>query len=187
MMREVPMAIALLCNYNMWRSIHRQTTKSASSTKSASLTKSASPEYQTKNMCQNLTEPPSSKAGPSEEPAEEPKPFRIRILESIIVFITMVTSERCAICRMVDFVIQGSSGKVTIENLVFDRFTSILKEDIQFDFTKQSIFYHCTKGMVVAFTNERFWKAAIRDMYISVMDSFDFHVKEKGEFLSGHD
>ena len=99
----------------------------------------------------------------------------------------MVTSERCTICRMVDFVIQGSSGNVTIENLAFDRFTSILKEDIQFDFTKQSIFYHCTKGMAVAITNERSWKAAIGDMYIGGMDSFDFHVKEKGEFLSRHD
>ena len=51
------MAIAQKCNYNMRRSIRRRTTKSAS------LTKSASPEYQTNNMCQNLAEPPSSKAG----------------------------------------------------------------------------------------------------------------------------
>ena len=88
---------------------------------------------------------------------------------------------------MVNFVIQSSSGNVTIENLAFDWFTSILKEDIQFDFTKHSIFYHCTKGMTVAITNKRSWKAAIGDMYIGGMDSFDFHVKEKGEFLSRHD
>jgi hypothetical protein len=133
------MAIAQKCNYNMRHSIRCRTTKSAS------------PEYQTNNMCQDLTEPPSLKAGP----ADEPKSFRIQTLESIMVFITMVISERCTICRMVDFVIQGSSGNVTIENLAFDRFTSILKEDIQFDFTKQSIFYHCTKGMAVAITNEQ--------------------------------
>ena len=182
------MAIAQKCNYNMRRSIRRRTTKPASLTKSASPTKSTSPtksaslEYQINNVCQGLTEPLSSKAGL----ADEPKSFRVRTLESIMVFITMVASERCTICRMVDFVIQGSSGNVMIENLAFDRFTSILKEDIQFDPTKHSIFYHCTKGMAVAITNERSWKAAIGDMYIGGMDSFDFHVKEKGEYLSRH-
>jgi hypothetical protein len=57
---------------------------------------------------------------------------------------------------MVDFLMQGSSGNMTIESLVFDQFTSILKEDIQFDWTKHNIFYCCTKGMAVAITNERF-------------------------------
>jgi hypothetical protein len=87
---------------------------------------------------------------------------------------------------MVDFVIQGSSSNVTIENLAFDRFTSILKEDIQFDSTKHNIFYLYTKGMTVAITNKWSWKAAIGDMYIGGMDSFDFHIKEKGEYISGH-
>ena len=77
---------------------------------------------------------------------------------------------------MVDFVMQDSSGNVTIESLAFDRFTFILKEDIQFDLAKHSIFYCCTKGMAVAITNERSWKVAIGDMYIGGMDSFDFHV-----------
>jgi hypothetical protein len=40
--------------------------------------------------------------------------------------------------------------------------------------------------MPVAITNERFWKAAIRDMYTSGMNSFDFHVEKKGEYMSGH-
>jgi hypothetical protein len=103
-----------------------------------------------------------------------------------MVFITMVASEKCTICRMVDFVMQGSSGNVTIESLAFDRFTSILKEDIQFDSAKHSIFYRCTKGMAVAITNERSWKAAIGDMYTGGMNSFDFHVQEKGEYMSAH-
>jgi hypothetical protein len=171
------MAIAQKCNYNMRRSIRRRTTLSAS------------PEHQTNSMCQgvmeplpNITEPPL----PEAEPADELKPFRVRTLESTMVFITMVTSEKCTICRMVDFVVQGSSGNVTIESLAFDRFTSILKEDIQFDSVKHSIFYHCTKGMAVAITNERSWKAAIGDMYAGGMDSFDFHVQEKGEYMSAH-
>ena len=161
----------------MRRSIRRRTTLSAS------------PEHQTNSMCQgvmeplpNITEPPL----PEAEPADELKPFRVRTLESTMVFITMVTSEKCTICRMVDFVVQGSSGNVTIESLAFDRFTSILKEDIQFDSVKHSIFYHCTKGMAVAITNERSWKAAIGDMYTGGMDSFDFHVQEKGEYMSAH-
>ena len=87
---------------------------------------------------------------------------------------------------MVNFIIQDSNGNVTIESLVFDRFTSILKEDIQFNSAKHSIFYDCTKGMVVAITNERSWKAAIGDMYTGGMDSFDFHVKEKGEYMSAY-
>ena len=164
------MAIAQKCNYNIRRSIQRRTTISGSS------------EHQVDSVCQDITEPPASKA----EPAGEPKPFRVRTLESIMVFITMVTSERCTICRMVDFVMQDSSGNVTIESLAFDRFTSILKEDIQFDFTKHNIFYRCTKGMAVAITNERSWKAAIGDMYTGGMNSFDFHVEEKGEYMSGH-
>ena len=171
------MAIAQKCNYNMRRSIRRRTTLSAS------------PEHQTNSMCQgvmeplpNITEPPL----PEAEPADELKPFRVRTLESTMVFITMVTSEKCTICRMVDFVVQGSSGNVTIESLAFDRFTSILKEDFQFDLVKHSIFYHCTKGMAVAITNERSWKAAIGDMYAGGMDSFDFHVQEKGEYMSAH-
>ena len=98
----------------------------------------------------------------------------------------MVTSEKCTICRIVDFVMQDSSGDVTIESLAFDWFTSILKEDIQFDSAQHSIFYRCTKGMVVAIINERSWKAAIGDMYTGGMDSFDFHVKEKGEYMSAY-
>ena len=142
-------------------------------------TLSASLEHQTDSICHdviepfpNITEPPPLEA----EPADELKPFHIRILESIMVFITMVTNEKCTICRMVNFVVQGSSGNVTIESLAFDRFTSILKEDIQFDSAKYSIFYRCTKGMAVAITNERSWKAAIGDIYTGGMDSFDFHV-----------
>src|SRR5580692_2558530 len=131
---------------------------------------------------QNVMEPPLTKA----EPVDEPKPFRVRTLESIMVFITMVASERCTICRMVDFVMQGSSGNLTIESLEFDRFTSILKEDIQFNSNEHNIFYRCTKGMPVAITNERSWKAAIGDMYAGGMDSFDFHVQEKGEYMSAH-
>ena len=83
------MAIAQKCNYNMRRSMHRQTTISGSS------------EYQPDSMCrditeplQNITEPPLTKA----EPVDELKPFRVQTLESIMVFITMVTSERCTIC-----------------------------------------------------------------------------------------
>ena len=171
------MAIAQKCNYNMRRSIRRRTTLSAS------------PEHQTNSMCQgvmeplpNITEPPL----PEAEPADELKPFRVRTLESTMVFITMVTSEKCTICRMVDFVVQGSSGNVTIESLAFDRFTSILKEDIQFNSDEHNIFYRFTKGMAVAITNERSWKAAIGDMYTGGMDSFDFYIEKKGEYMSGH-
>ena len=139
------MAIAQKCNYNMRRSVRRRTTISGS------------PKHRADSMCQDITEPPQDVTEPppsKAEPADERKPFRVRTLESIMVFITMVTNERCTICRMVDFVMQGSSGNVTIESLAFDQFTSILKEDIQFDSTKHNIFYRCTKGMAVAITNE---------------------------------
>ena len=168
------MAIAQKCNYTMRCSIRQRTTLSVS------------PEHQTDSMCQdvmeplpNITEPPLLEAGL----ADELKPFCVQTLESIMIFITMVASEKCTICRMVDFVMQDSSGNVTIESLAFNRFISILKEDIQFDLAKHSIFYRCTKGMVVAITNEQSWKAAIRDMYTGGMDSFDFHVKEKGKYM----
>jgi hypothetical protein len=176
------MAIAQKCNYNMRRSMRRRTTISGS------------PKHRADSMCQDvtkppqdITEPPPSMGEPADEPkTDKPKPFRIRTLESIMVFITMATSERCTICRMVDFVMQGSSGNLTIESLAFDRFTSILKEDIQFDSNEHNIFYRCTKGMAVAITNERSWKAAIGDMYTGSMDSFDFYVEKKGEYMSGH-
>jgi hypothetical protein len=138
-------------------------------------------------MCRDVMKPPPSKAEPADKlKTDEPKPFRVRTLESIMVFITMVTSERCTICRMVDFVMQGSSGNLTIESLAFDRFTSILEEDIQFDSNEYNIFYRCTKSMAVAITNERSWKAAIGDMYIGGMDSFDFYIEKKDEYMSGH-
>jgi hypothetical protein len=38
--------------------------------------------------------------------------------------------------------------------------------------------------MAVDITNERSWKAAIGDMYAGGMDSFDFHVKKKDEYMS---
>jgi hypothetical protein len=40
--------------------------------------------------------------------------------------------------------------------------------------------------MAVAITNEWSWKAAIGDIYTGGRDSFDFHVKEKSEYMSGH-
>ena len=168
-------AIAQKCNYNMWRSMRRRSTISGS------------PKHQADSMCQDVTEPPPSKAQPADgSKTDKLKPFRVRTLESIMVFITIATSERCTICRMVDFVIQGSSGNLTIESLAFDRFTSILKEDIQFDSNKHNIFYRCIKGMAVAITNERSWKAATGDMYTGGMDSFDFYIEKKGEYMSGH-
>jgi hypothetical protein len=87
---------------------------------------------------------------------------------------------------MVDFVMQDSSSNVTIKSLAFDRFTSILQKDIQFDLAKHRIFYRYTKGMAVAITNERSWKVVIGDMYTGGMDSFDFHVKEKSEYMSAY-
>ena len=136
------MAIAQKCNYNMWRSIRRQTTLSASL------------EHQTDSMCQdvmeplpNIIEPPL----PEAEPTVELKPFRVQTLESIMVFITMVASKKCTICRMVDFVVQGSSGNVTIESLAFDRFTSILKEVLGGRLVVSGVIYwsQCVEGSVV--------------------------------------
>jgi hypothetical protein len=85
---------------------------------------------------------------------------------------------------MVDFVMQQWGGGLTIESLSFDRFVSILKEEIQFDPAEHGIFYSCTRGMTVPIPNERAWKAAIGDMYAGGMDTFDFHVEETGEYLS---
>ena len=177
------MAIAQKCNYNMRRSMRHRTTISESL------------KHQADSMCQDVTKPPQNiMEPPPQRPSWRMKQRQMNrshfvyghLNESIMVFITMATSERCTICRMVDFVIQGSSGNLTIESLAFDRFTSILKEDIQFNLGEHNIFYRCTKGMAVAITNERSWKAAIRDMYAGGMDSFDFHVEKNGEYMSGH-
>ena len=105
------------------------------------------------------------------------------MLDSIIVLITMGTGRRCTVYRMVDFVIQQISSSLIIESLLFDQFVSILKEDIQFDLAKHVIFYSCTREMMVSITNEQSWKAAIGDMYTGSMDTFDFHIKESGEYL----
>jgi hypothetical protein len=119
------------------------------------------------------------------EPASESKTIGRRPLDSIVVFITMGTGRRCTICRMVDFATRGSSSSITIESLSFDRFVSILEEEIQFDPAGHGIFYRCTRGVTVPIGNERSWKAAIGDMYAGGVDTFDFHIEETGEHLYG--
>ena len=99
------------CTYNMRHSMRRQTMISGSS------------EHQPDSMYQDITESLQNVIEPlltKAEPVDEPKPFHVRTLESIIVFIAIVTSERCTKCQMVDFVMQGSSGNLTIESLEFD-------------------------------------------------------------------
>ena len=55
-------------------------------------------------------EPPLTKA----EPVDEPKPFHVQTLESIMVFITMVASERCTICRMVVL-----GGRLVVSGVIY--------------------------------------------------------------------
>ena len=164
-------AIAQKCNYNM----RRQTMKQGS------------PDHGSEIMDQgrNLeTTLSGSEAATDSKPeiGSDPRTKGIRTLDSIMVFITWGTGGRCTICRMVDFVTQGLSSSLTIESLSFDRFVSILKEEIQFDPAEHKISYACTRGMTVPIANERTWKAAIGDMYAGGMDTFDFRIEESGDF-----
>jgi hypothetical protein len=89
-----------------------------------------------------------------EEPVSELKIIDKRMLDFIIVFITMGKGRRYAICQMVDFVIQGSSSSIIIKNLLFNQFISILEEEIQFEPARHQIVYCYTKRITVPITNE---------------------------------
>ncbi len=73
------------------------------------------------------------------------------------------------------------SDSITVEDLAYKQFVTVLHEDIQFDKARHTISYHCSDGITVPIANERSWKATIGEMYIEGLDRFVFHIEEKSE------
>jgi hypothetical protein len=73
---------------------------------------------------------------------------------------------KSSICWIRDLVNAAVAvGDIIVDNLLFDWFTMILEEDLEYDSSTHNIVYNCTgqKGMKV--WNERTWKAAMEEMY----------------------
>lgn len=159
-------AIAQKCSYNMRRRRVR----------------SESPAHTTDMEVQDRLRSPaptSNVVGP------RPSKYR-RSLETITVHTSMVASGRYSICRLLDFASEESIEPLTIDSLAYDKFITVLGEDIQFDTVKHTISYSYAKDIMVPITNERSWKAAIVDMHIQGMERFRFHVEELGKWPNNH-
>jgi hypothetical protein len=88
------------------------------------------------------------------------------------------------ICRMQDLAREGIHNNISLNNLVYNQFITILQEDIRFDLVRDVISYRCTNDTIVPIWNERSWKAAIGEMYTKGLPRFVFTVKENGKRFS---
>ena len=154
-------AIAQKCNYNMQRRRGG----------------SVSPAYIAE------VEAPGQLGSPaSTSDAIGPSPSKyLRALDTITVHTSIVAGGRYSICQLLDLARKESIKPLTIENLVYDQFLTILKEDVQFDTVQHIISYRYAKDIRVPIGNERLWKAAIMDMHIQGMERFMFHIEEHGK------
>ena len=83
---------------------------------------------------------------------------------------------------MQDFIQEGQNNNISIDNLAFGQFVTVLQEDIKFDSTKDAISYSCGGDITVPIANERSWKAAMGEMYIRGLDRFVFNIEERSEY-----
>jgi hypothetical protein len=88
------------------------------------------------------------------------------------------------ICRMQDLAREGIHNNISLDDLVYNQFITILQEDIMFDLVQDVISYHCTNDTIVPIWNERSWKAAIGEMYTKGLPRFVFYIKENGKRFS---
>ncbi len=88
-------------------------------------------------------------------------------------------SSVCQIRDLVDAVV--AVGNIMVDNLLFDQFTTILEEDLEYNSSTYNIVYNCTgqKGMKV--WNKRTWKAAMEEMYSRGVHQFTFVLEYKGK------
>ncbi len=75
----------------------------------------------------------------------------------------------------------GLSDSITVEDLTYEQFVTVLHEDVQFDKARYTISYHCSNSITIPIVNKQSWKAIIREIYIEGLDRFIFHIKEKSE------
>jgi hypothetical protein len=98
------------------------------------------------------------------------------------VFIRRLEGEQSTICRMRDLIRDIPKGNINIDDLVFDQFITVLKEDINFDPTKDTISYRGADDIMLPIANERSWKAAIGEMYTMGVNRFAFSIGERCEY-----
>jgi len=84
---------------------------------------------------------------------------------------------------MQDFVREGVHNNISVDDLVYDQFVTVLQEDIMFDPIKDAISYSCTNNIILPIKNERSWKAAIGEMYTKSLLRFIFFIKERCKYL----
>ena len=85
---------------------------------------------------------------------------------------------------MQDFVQEGLYKDISVDNLVYTQFITVLQEDIMFDPAKDTVSYCCIDDIMVLIKNERSWKAAIVEMYTKGLLRLVFNIKEQGKYLS---
>jgi hypothetical protein len=128
-------AIAQKCNYNMRRR----------------RVGSASPAHVTDTNDQDRLRSP-----PSTSNSVGPHPLKyLRALETITVHTSIVASGRYSICRLLDFARKEPIKLLTIDSLAYDKFLTVLREDIQFDKVQHTISYHYAEDVRVPIGNEQ--------------------------------
>jgi hypothetical protein len=164
-------ALAQKCNYNKRRRI----------TRSRSPKSSINSTYL--DSSDSLTSPPQAQGrNPS---------TRTQALEANTVLVKRFEAGQSGfeegqstICRMQDFVREGIHNNISLDDLVYNQFITVLQEDIMFDPVRDVISYCCTDDTIVPIRNERSWKAAIGEMYAKGLPRFVFYIKENGKRFS---
>jgi len=151
-------ALAQKCNYNKRRR----------------LTRSRSPRPLADGTYTNT---PKSLPSPSRLESQY-QSTHTRSLETITVLIRRVEGGQSTICRMQDFIQEGPNNNISIDNLAFGQFVTVLQEDIKFDSSRDAISYSCAGDITVPIANERSWKAAMGEMYTRGLDRFMFNIEE---------
>jgi hypothetical protein len=156
-------ALAQKCNYNKRRRI----------------TNSRLP-----NSSTNGTRPDSPESQPSPPQLEgQYRSLRAQALEATTVLVRRVEGQQSTICRMQDFVQEGLHKNISVDDLVYAQFITVLQEDIKFDPAKDTVSYCGIDDIAVPIRNERSWKAAIVEMYTKGLPRFVFDIKERCKFL----
>ncbi len=66
----------------------------------------------------------------------------------------MGTEGLSTICQIRDFVKGELSDSITVKDLTYEQFVTVLHEDVQFDKARYTIFYYCSDGITVPIVNE---------------------------------
>ena len=100
------------------------------------------------------------------------------VFSNITVCVRRKGHNTMTMCRPQDLVLASNRGPTNIEidDVQFDRFISVLVEDIQFDKATERILYKPGGGKALEITNERSWRGALLEMYSSGQARLTFNV-----------